>query len=94
MTADPEDGIERTVEPAQPTERPARPVYTVPRNATLIGATAMTGLIGRIPREGEVVDPFPFKLLVGSSNLAANGLTVPGLSGMVFVVFESTRGHV
>ena len=61
-----------------------RPVYTVPRNATLIGSTAMTALIGRIPIQGQVRDPMPFKVITGADNLAANGLTVPGVQGMIW----------
>lgn len=63
---------------------PDEPVYTVPRNATLIGSTGMTALIGRVPFKGVVEDPFPFKVIVGRDNLAANGIEVPGLDGMVF----------
>ena len=59
-------------------------VYTVPRNATLIGSTAMTALIGRIPRRGTVEDPMHFKIIQGRDNLAANGLTIPGIEGMVW----------
>lgn len=68
----------------RPAAKPDEPVYTVPRNATLIGSTAMTALIGRIPIRGQVTDPFPFKIIVGSDNLAANGLEIPGVDGMVF----------
>ncbi|MET0003326.1 MAG: TIGR03752 family integrating conjugative element protein [Candidatus Thiodiazotropha sp.] len=60
------------------------PVYTVPRNATLIGSTAMTALVGRVPVQGQVRDPMPFKVITGADNLAANGLTLPGLQGMVW----------
>lgn len=60
------------------------PVYTVPRNATLIGSTAMTALVGRIPVQGQVRDPMPFKVITGVENLAANGLTVPGVHGMIW----------
>ena len=60
------------------------PVYTVPRNATLIGSTAMTALVGRVPVQGQVRDPMPFKVITGADNLAANGLTVPGVQGMVW----------
>ena len=60
------------------------PVHTVPRNATLIGSTAMTALVGRVPVQGQVRDPMPFKVITGADNLAANGLTVPGVSGMVW----------
>ena len=61
-----------------------RQVYTVPRNATLIGSTAMTALVGRVPIQGQVRDPMPFKVITGADNLAANGLTVPGVQGMVW----------
>lgn len=44
----------------------------------------MTALIGRIPVKGNVEDPYPFKVIVGSDNLAANGLDMPGLDGMIF----------
>jgi cell division protein ZapB len=62
----------------------ALPVYTVPRNATLIGSTAMTALVGRVPISGQVNDPMPFKVIAGKDNLAANGLTLPGVAGMVW----------
>ncbi len=65
-------------EPPQP-----EPVYTIPANSTLVGATAWTALIGRIPVGGQVQDPVPFKALIGSDNLAANGHEIPGLLGMV-----------
>ncbi|HFD86798.1 MAG TPA: TIGR03752 family integrating conjugative element protein [Gammaproteobacteria bacterium] len=61
-----------------------KPVYTVPRNATLIGSTAMTALVGRVPVQGQVRDPMPFKVITGADNLAANGLTIPGVQGMVW----------
>lgn len=69
-------------EPAKPL--PPEPAYTVPRNATLVGSTAMTALVGRVPVRGQVEDPFPFKVLAGRDNLAANGLEVPAVNGMVF----------
>lgn len=60
------------------------PYYTVPANATLIGSTGWTALVGRIPIQGNVQDPYPFKLIVGAENLAANGMTVPDVEGMIF----------
>jgi integrating conjugative element protein (TIGR03752 family) len=66
------------------TLKPVHPVYTVPRNATLIGSTAMTALVGRVPVQRQVRDPMPFKVITGADNLAANGLTVPGVQGMVW----------
>ena len=61
---------------------PVRPVYTIPKNATLVGARAFTALIGRVPvgDEARVTDPYFFKLLVGRDNLAANGHEIPELA--------------
>ncbi len=61
-----------------------KPAYTIPRNSTLIGSTGMTALIGRIPAGGTIEDAFPFKVIVGKDNLAANAITMPGLDGMIF----------
>ena len=62
----------------------ALPVYTVPRNATLIGSTGMTALVGRVPIQGQVRDPMPFKVITGKENLASNGLRIPGIEGMIW----------
>lgn len=59
----------------------AKPVYTIPENATLMGSVAMTALIGRIPVDGTVNDPYPFKVLVGPENLTANGIDLPDVAG-------------
>ena len=61
---------------------PVRPIYTIPKNATLIGARAFTALIGRVPvgADARVTDPYFFKLIVGGDNLAANGHEIPELA--------------
>ena len=65
-------------------ERPyAKPTYTVPPNATLMGSVAMTALIGRIPIDGTVNDPYPFKVLIGADNLTANGIDLAEIAGAV-----------
>jgi integrating conjugative element protein (TIGR03752 family) len=79
--------------PANPIERGQRelhdasvatePVYTLPENATLLGSVAMTALIGRVPVDGTVNDPYPFKVLVGADNLTANGIELPEVAGAV-----------
>lgn len=61
----------------------ANPVYTLPENATLMGSVAMTALIGRVPVDGTVNDPYPFKVLVGPENLTANGIDLPDVAGAV-----------
>ena len=75
---------ERLVERGAKALNSATPVYTIPRNATLIGSIAMTALVGRVPVKGQVRDPMPFKVIAGKDNLAANGLTIPNVQGMVF----------
>ena len=67
------------VEPLVP-----RPVYTIPPNAILFDAVALTALVGRVPVGGQVTDPLPVKVLAGNDNLAASGHVIPGLSGMMF----------
>lgn len=62
---------------------PAKPVYTVPTAATLMGSIAMTALIGRVPVDGTVNDPYPFKVLVGADNLTANGIEIPEIAGAI-----------
>ena len=64
-------------------ERCPEKVYTVPRNAVLTGATVVSGLIGRVPNGESVVDPFPFKLMVGRRNLIANGWEIPEVAHAV-----------
>lgn len=61
-----------------------KPFYTIPARATLMDATAMTAIIGSVPIGGRVRDPFPVKIILGDDNLATNGLTIPGLKGIVF----------
>lgn len=61
----------------------AKPVYTLPQNATLMGSVAMSALIGRVPVDGTVSDPYPFKVLVGPENLTANGIDLPEVAGAV-----------
>lgn len=63
--------------------KPDVKVYTLPQNATLTGSVAMTALIGRVPLNGTVSDPYPFKLLIGEDNLTANGIELPDVAGAV-----------
>ena len=52
------------------------PYFTIPENATLPRVTTMTTLVGRIPIDGRVQDPVPFKVIIGRDNLAASGAFV------------------
>jgi integrating conjugative element protein (TIGR03752 family) len=59
------------------------PVYTVPKNSTLVGSVAMSALLGRVPINGTVTDPYPFKVIIGPKNLTANGIQLPELKGAI-----------
>lgn len=67
----------------KPDTLPDVKVWTLPQNATLTGSVAMTALIGRVPVNGTVSDPYPFKLLIGEDNLTANGTELPDVAGAV-----------
>ncbi|MDE9487995.1 TIGR03752 family integrating conjugative element protein [Xenorhabdus bovienii] len=64
-------------------EENEQPIYTLPENATLVGSQAMTALLGRVPVNGTVTDPYPFKILIGKDNLTANGIELPEVEGAV-----------
>ncbi|WP_042817664.1 TIGR03752 family integrating conjugative element protein [Yersinia wautersii] len=64
-------------------EGSVEPVYTLPENSTLIGSRAMTALLGRVPIDGKVTDPYPFKVLIGKENLTANGIDLPDIQGAI-----------
>ena len=59
------------------------PVYTLHRGAMLANAVSMTALMGRIPMNGQVTDPYPFSMIVGKENLLANGFTLPDVQGAI-----------
>ncbi len=65
------------------TNEAIRPVYTLPENTTLVGSQAMTALLGRVPVNDKVTDPYPFKVLIGKDNLTANGIELPDVEGAI-----------
>ncbi len=58
--------------------------YTIPPTTTLLNGTALTALVGRIPVQGRLEDPWRFKIITGAENLAANGHRIPQISGMLW----------
>ncbi|ECD3736405.1 TIGR03752 family integrating conjugative element protein [Salmonella enterica subsp. enterica serovar Stanley] len=62
---------------------PVDPVYTLPENSTLVGSRAMTALLGRVPVNNKVTDPYPFKVMIGRDNLTANGIELPEVEGAI-----------
>lgn len=75
--------LDRVAKNQQSIEETALPVYTLPENSTLVGSQAMTALLGRVPIDGKVTDPYPFKVLIGKENLTANGIELPDVEGAV-----------
>lgn len=69
--------------PYQDVRKQVRKTYTLPQNSTLMGSVAMSALIGRVPVDGTVNDPYPFKVLIGPDNLTANGIDIPDVEGAV-----------
>jgi cell division protein ZapB len=65
---------------AQHAEPQILPRYTLPKNATLVNATALTALVGRVPLGSKVTDPYSFKVILGEDNLAANGVEIPDVA--------------
>ncbi|QEA38640.1 TIGR03752 family integrating conjugative element protein [Pistricoccus aurantiacus] len=67
----------------QPDASTVEPIYTIPENSTLMGSLAMTALLGRVPVDGTVNDPYPFKVMIGKDNLTANGIELPEVQAAV-----------
>lgn len=53
------------------------PVYTIPRNAVLTDARALTALVGRVPFQGVVDDPYPVRIISGRDAILASGHHYP-----------------
>lgn len=59
------------------------PLYTIPYDAILYDAKALTALLGRIPIAGKTQDPFPAKMIIGRDNLLASGFDLPEIHAMI-----------
>ncbi|OCG57899.1 TIGR03752 family integrating conjugative element protein [Gilliamella sp. Nev3-1] len=82
-------------------EKDRQPFYTVPANSTLTGSVSMTSLLGRVPIDGVVSDPYPFKAVIGRDNLISNGIELPHIEGAIVsgtasgdYVLSCVRGNV
>ncbi len=82
-------------------EESAIPIITVPTNSTLFGSVGMSAIIGRVPIQNSVQDPFRFKVLIGGDNLASNGHYIPHLESMTVsgdavgdFTLECARGNI
>ena len=68
---------------ASGSEPEPNPVYTLPAT-TIVDATALTALIGRLPVDGHIESPWRFKLLSKASNFTSRSHRVPGLKGVIW----------
>jgi hypothetical protein len=59
------------VDPIADDEATLKPVYTIPTNSILSGRL-ITGLVGRIPLDGQVTDPFRFSIKIINKSFYAN----------------------
>ena len=59
------------------------PVYTLPAT-TILDATALTALVGRLPVDGHIESPWRFKLLSKASNITSRGHRIPALKGVIW----------
>ena len=64
-------------------EPPADPRYTIPPSS-IVYATALTSLVGRIPVNGRLETPWRFKLISSGRNLTSRRFEVPGLEGVIW----------
>lgn len=78
------DKTRKTTPKSSPGNDDAIPAYTIPRNATLFSNSTMTKMLGVIPVEGSVLDPIRFKVITGNTNMATNGLYIPGVRDIVW----------
>ena len=62
---------------------PPEPRYTIPPSS-IIYATALTSLVGRIPVNGRIETPWRFKLISSGRNLTSRRFEVPGLEGVIW----------
>ena len=77
------DFAEQLETQASGTEPKPDPVYTLPAT-TIVDATALTALVGRLPVDGHVESPWRFKLLSNARNITSRGHRVPGLKGVIW----------
>ncbi len=78
------DGVTSVAGSSESTKAAVLPVYTIPSNSTLMGSTAITAIIGRVPIDGTIRDPIPFKIITGSQNLTANNLYLPEIQEAIW----------
>ncbi len=59
------------------------PLFSLHPGMVLSDAASMTALMGRVPMDGQVTDPYPFSMIVGADNLMANGVMLPEIQGAI-----------
>lgn len=62
---------------------PPEPALTIPV-ATIVEATALTALVGRLPVDGQIESPLRFKLISKAANFTSRNQSIPGLAGVIW----------
>ncbi|GLT19562.1 integrating conjugative element protein [Vibrio zhanjiangensis] len=75
--------IPRTTTSAESKTSTKIPLFSLHPGAVLADANAMTALMGRVPMDGQVTDPYPFSMIIGPENLLANGMILPEIKGAI-----------
>jgi len=66
-------------------EKNSQPVYTIPKNSTIFNSYLATSLVGRLPTNNQLSNPYRFKILTGPEGIASNSIELPEeLSAMTF----------
>lgn len=76
-------------------------IYTIPTDSSLWDAVSMGSMIGRVPKNGTLKNPYRFKAMLSNENMATNGIYIPNLKNMVVsgylegdMLMECVRGYV
>lgn len=62
----------------------AIPFYTINDTATLFSNTGLTAMLGVVPRNGVVKDPYRFKVITGAENLSSNGHYIGNVKNIIW----------
>jgi len=76
-------------------------IYTIPADSTLWNAVSLGSMIGRVPKNGVLKNPYGFKVILSNENMATNGIYIPNLKNMVLsgylegdMLMECVRGTI
>ena len=84
---DSDEAFQRNLETVSGNLAPGRESNKQPRfyiPPSILSGLSLTALVGRIPRDGTVQDPWPFVAVSQADNVTANGVRLPQLRGILW----------